>query len=82
MAARRRRKTNKQLLVDRLYRSFVDRVEPDEARAQKTGIMQGQAHHFADELEALSRGAGECRHHPDLVEGACPRCAGLWSDDG
>jgi hypothetical protein len=77
---KRKRKTNKALLVDRLYSSYVERTKPEKAHKKETSHLQSMAALFGDELTALSAGAGECKQHPDQVEGVCPICRKLWPD--
>lgn len=77
---KRRRKTNKALLVDRLYQSYVERRKPEKVEKQETSHLQSMAALFGAELTALSEGAKECKQHPDQVEGVCPICRKLWPD--
>jgi len=73
--------SNRQLLIDRLYASYVDRVQPDEAGKKKTAHMQAMAQLLGVELIALAAGRGECPRHHDQVAGVCQRCAGIWPDE-
>lgn len=73
-----RRKTNKQLLVDRLYTSYVERMKPEKAHRRETSHMQSMAALLSRELRALSFGMGECKKHDGRVQGACPICDRLW----
>jgi hypothetical protein len=76
---RRRRLTNGQLLKDRLSTAFIIRMEPEiNAKVFESSHWQGMARHLGEELIALAKGAAECRVHQDCVEGACPRCSGVW----
>lgn len=67
------RKTNRQLLIDRLYRNLSAYDGTN-----STVVLQGQAEFLAKELLALASGAKECKGHSDKVEGACPVCLGFY----
>ena len=87
---RKRRKSNKAMLIDRLFKGYVQRTDADfgdkpktvaqKLKAAETSHMQGMAALFARELEELSKGSRECMTHDDRVEGACPICEGIWEE--
>lgn len=85
---KRKRRTNRQLLIDRLFQGHVQRTGAfvsdkaitvaEKRKAVETSHLQSMAAFLSEELECLSRGNGECKKHPGLVDGACPRCNRIW----
>ncbi len=73
--------SNRKLLIDRLYTSYVGRVKPGEAEKKKTPHLQSMAQLFGEELLALAAGARDCSKHPEHVQGVCPLCRGLWPEE-
>lgn len=75
----RKRKSNREMLTDRLSVSHFERWNPKPLKdRKKTSCLQSMAHLLAMELLSLSAGMGECAVHDGFVMSACPKCDGTW----
>lgn len=46
-----------------------------------TAVLQGMLQKVLQDEHAIAAGAGPCKKHPGQVEGVCPICRGIWSED-